>query len=181
MKFLKQFLILILALISIVLIVALFVKKDFQVSRSVEIERSSEDVYDYIRFLENHESFAVWTMKDPNIEKSYSGPDGNVGSIYKWNSKLEDVGAGEQEIIDMVINKQIDYELRFKKPWESTAQAYFELSNTSNATTKVTWGFKGTSPWPWNIMLLFMNMDDELGPDLEEGLNNLKDILEVEG
>lgn len=181
MKFVKQFLILIVALVSIVLIVALFVKKDFHVSRSVEIERSSQDIYDYLRYLENHESFAVWTMKDPNIKKSYSGSEGNVGSIYKWSSEMEDVGAGEQEIIHLEDNKQIDFELRFKKPWESTAKAYFELSNTSNATTKVTWGFKGASPWPWNIMLLFMNMEDELGPDLERGLNNLKDILEVEG
>jgi len=180
MKFVKQLLILTLALVSIVLIVALFVRKDFHVFRSVEIERNTTDTFDYLRYLENHENFAVWSMKDPNIEKSYSGPEGNVGSIYKWNSKNEDVGVGEQEIIQLTENEKIEYELRFKKPWESTAKAYFKLSTISTTSTKVTWGFEGESPWPWNIMLLFMDMDKELGPDLEKGLDNLDDILEVE-
>lgn len=180
MKFVKQLLILILALVSIVLIVALFVKKDFKVSRSIEIERNTTDVFDFVRYLENHESFAVWSMKDPNIEQSYSGPEGNIGATYKWNSKLEDVGAGEQEIIQLHENQNIEYQLRFKKPWESEAKAYFILENIGDSKTKINWEFKGESPWPWNIMLLFMNMDEQLGPDLEEGLNNLKSILEVE-
>lgn len=180
MKFVKQLLILILALASIVLIVALFVKKDFQVSRSVEIELSASDVFDYVRQLENHEQFAVWNMKDPNIEKSYSGQEGTVGSTYKWNSKLEDVGVGEQEITNITENEKIDFALRFEKPRKSEAKAHFTFISTSDYSTKVTWGIEGESPWPWNIMLLFINMEEEIGPDLQEGLNNLKSILEVE-
>ena len=34
--------------------------------------------------------------------------------------------------------------------------------------------------WPWNITLLFMDMDGDLGPDLESGLLKLKNTLEVE-
>jgi hypothetical protein len=180
MKFLKQLLILILALVSIVLIVALFVKKDFHVSRSIEIERNTLDVFDYVRYLENQENYATWSMEDPNIIQSYSGPEGNIGSIYKWDSKIEDVGAGEQEIIQLTENEKIEYELRFKKPWESKGKAHFTFESISNSSTKVTWEFEGGSSWPWNIMLLFMNMEEELGPDLEQGLNNLKNTLEVE-
>jgi hypothetical protein len=33
-------------------------------------------------------------------------------------------------------------------------------------------------PYPMNIMLVFMNMDEILGKDLETGLNNLKGVLE---
>ena len=165
MKFVKQFLILILALVSIVLIVALFVASDFEVSRSVEIEKERAEVFDYVRYLENHENFSVWSAIDPNIQQSYVGSEGNVGSIYKWNSEHEDV---------------IFYELRFKKPWESTAQASLNLKKISSTSTKVVWSFQGNMPWPWNITLLFMDMDSELGPDLEKGLENLKNILEVE-
>ncbi len=33
-------------------------------------------------------------------------------------------------------------------------------------------------PYPSNFMLLFIDMDTELGKDLQDGLNNLKAILE---
>jgi hypothetical protein len=180
MKFVKQFLILILALVSIVLIVALFVKNDFEVSRTVEIERNRSDVFDYLRYLENHENFTVWSKKDPKINQSYTGPDGNVGAIYKWNSKVENVGAGEQEITQIVDNNTIVFDLRFKKPYKSNAIASFILNEKTTKSTNVEWKFEGEMPWPWNITLLFMDMDKELGPDLEKGLSNLKAILEVE-
>jgi hypothetical protein len=180
MKFVKQFIILILALVSIVLVVALFVSNDFKVTRTVEIERERSDVFDYLRYLENHENFTVWSQIDPDIKQTYSGPDGNVGSIYTWDSKLEEVGSGEQEITDLIVGRSIEYELRFKKPWESIAKASFLLNKTTGTSTKVIWSFNGNMSWPWNITLLFMDMDNELGPDLEKGLENLKNILEVE-
>ena len=180
MKFVKQLIILIIALVSIVLIVALFVSNDFKVTRTVQIEREGSDVFDYLRYLENQENFSAWSQKDPDIKQTYSGPDGNVGSIYSWDSKLEDVGSGEQEIIEIISGRSIEYELRFKKPWESVAKASFLLNKTTATSTKVIWSFDGSMSWPWNITLLFMDMDSQLGPDLEKGLDNLKNVLEVE-
>lgn len=82
MKFVKPLIILILALVSIVLVVDLFVSNDFKVTRTVEIERERSDIFDYLRYLENQENFSVWSQKDSDIKQTYSGPDGNVGSIY---------------------------------------------------------------------------------------------------
>ena len=180
MKFVKQLLILILAIISIVLVVALFVQNDFEVRRSVEIQREQSDVFEYLRLLENHENFTVWSQMDPNIKQSYSGPEGNIGSVYTWESNDENVGEGEQEIIELEEIESIGYELRFKKPMESIAKAHFLLNETSSTSTKVEWVFAGDMSWPWNITLLFMDMDAELGPDLEKGLINLKNTLETE-
>lgn len=47
-----------------------------------------------------------------------------------------------------------------------------------NQATLVKWGFYGEMKYPMNLMLLFMDMDEMLGPDLEQGLNSLKGILE---
>jgi hypothetical protein len=33
-------------------------------------------------------------------------------------------------------------------------------------------------PYPMNLMLPFMNMEQMLGKDLQDGLNNLKVVLE---
>ncbi len=50
--------------------------------------------------------------------------------------------------------------------------------SVSENQTKVKWGFKGTMPYPFNVMRLCMNMEEMIGNDLSIGLNNLKDILE---
>ncbi len=50
-------------------------------------------------------------------------------------------------------------------------------SSSENAT-KVKWGFSGRMDYPMNLMLLFMNMEEMLGKDLDKGLQNLKAVLE---
>lgn len=178
MKFLKKLGILLITLIALVLIIALFVKKDYHVSRSVEVSVSNADAFDYVRYLRSQDEFAVWQAMDPNVKQTYSGEDGSVGAIYKWDSKVEDVGAGEQEIMKIDDGKRIDFELRFTRPWEMTGDAYMTTEPLGDSKTKVTWAFEGSTPWPWNFFFLFMDMDGELGPDLQKGLDNLKQNLE---
>ncbi len=180
MKFLKKVLILIISLICLVLIIALFVKKDFHVSRSVEISATNDEVFEYLRFMGNHSEFSVWEKMDPNVKQSINGEDGKVGAIYTWDSKMEDLGAGEQEIIKIEDGKRIDYELRFKRPWEVTSNAYFAQEELGAEKIKVSWGITGSTSYPWNFLSLFMDMDAEMGPDLKKGLDDLKKILESE-
>jgi hypothetical protein len=49
------------------------------------------------------------------------------------------------------------------------------LKEISPNQTAVTWGITGKSPYPWNLMNLFMNMNK----DFDQGLNNLKNVLKV--
>lgn len=114
------------------------------------------------------------------MQRAIEGEDGEVGAIAKWDSKKEDVGKGEQEIAALSPEKRIDFVLRFYEPWESEATAYFELAPDKKGGTEVRWGFDGESPWPWNVSLLFMDMDEELGRDLDKGLKKLKKIQEAE-
>ena len=180
MKFLKKIFVLLITLVGFVLIIALFVKKDYNVSRSIEINRVTSEVFDYISYLKNQESFAVWQSKDPNVKTSYTGEDGTEGAIYKWDSNVEDVGAGELEIMKIDKNERIEFELRFTRPMEMTGQAFFttEELDSPEGKTKLTWSIEGSTPWPWNIFFLFRDMENELGPELEQGLDNLKKILE---
>jgi len=48
----------------------------------------------------------------------------------------------------------------------------------SQYQTRVKWGFKGEMKYPMNLMMLFMDMETMLAPDLEKGLSSLKAILE---
>lgn len=180
MKALKKLLVLLISIIALILIVALFVDGDIKVSKSVQIDASVSDVYNYVSKLKNQDNYSVWQKMDPNMEKTYSGEDGTVGFISAWKSDNENVGSGEQEITKLVANREITCELRFKEPFEANNTAHFYMEPQGNSSTKISWEFEGGMPWPSNIMLLFMDMEKTLGEDLQTGLQNLKKIIEEE-
>ncbi len=178
MKILKRILLGLLGLIALLLLIGLFVKKEYTVEREVTINKPSQEVFNYLRLLKNQDNFSKWAKMDPGMKKTYTGTDGTVGFVSAWESDRDSVGAGEQEIKAIEEGKRIDYELRFKEPFESTASASMSTEATGENQTRVKWSFKGSMPYPMNLMLLFMNMDKMLGNDLSTGLNNLKGIME---
>lgn len=178
MKILKTIGLTIGGLIALVLIIALFVNKKYEVVREITINKPQEEVFDYIKQIKNQDNYSVWARKDPNMKKEYRGADATVGFVSAWDSEMKDVGKGEQEIKKIVEDQRIDMELRFKKPFEATDYASMSTEAVGPNSTKVKWGFNGAMPYPMNLMLLFMNMDEMLGKDLATGLTNLKAILE---
>ncbi len=177
MKLLKKVLIVLVSVIGIILIIALFVESKYDVNRSIIINQPKNLVFDYLKHVKNQNEYAVWNQLDPNIEQYYNGTDGEVGFIYSWKSSNEKVGTGEQEIMLIKEEELIDLEMRFSEPMEMIGNAYFETT-TIEKGTKVTWGFRGESSYPFNISLLIFDMEEMLGPDLEKGLDNLKEVLE---
>ena len=178
MKIVTKILYGVLAFVALILLITLFLPKDYAMEREISINKPSQEVFDYLVLLKNQDEFSVWTLSDPNVKKSMSGKDGEVGAVSYWESELEDVGVGEQEIIKIVPGHRIDYELRFKEPFEATDHAFFNIESLSENETKVIWGFYGSFPYPSNLMLLFLDMEGELAPSLSKGLENLKANLE---
>lgn len=178
MRIVKRILVVLLVLIIVIAVAGLFMKKDYAVEREIVINKPAQEVFDYLKMLKNQGEFSVWEKRDPKIKKTYIGTDGTIGFISGWESKMDEVGVGEQEIKTISDGKRIDTELRFKKPFEATDNAYFTTDMVSENQTKVKWGFNGTMPYPMNIMLPIMGMEDMLGGDLEEGLKNLKEVME---
>lgn len=164
-------------IVLLVLILAMIAPKTYNVSRSIEIAKPKKEVFENLRFLKNQDSWSPWNKKDPNMEKKFTGTDGEVGAISYWNGN-KDVGEGEQELTKIVDGERIESELRFMKPWKSTSDAYLTTEAVGENNTKVTWGFSGNNKFPMSIMMLFMNMDKMVGKDFEEGLSSLKQTLE---
>lgn len=178
MRIIKKILFVFVTLVALVLIVALFVNGKYSVEKSIEINQPKSEVFDYLRYLKNQDEYSTWAMKDPKMTKTYKGTDGKVGFVSAWDSKNEDVGKGEQEIIAIKEGERIDYELRFIKPFEATDNAYMITSSKTESNTTVTWGFNGEMNYPFNLFMLFMDMEEMLGPELQKGLENLKANLE---
>lgn len=167
----------IIGVVILISVLALLAPKSYDVSRSIEIGKPKAIVFDNVKYLKKQQEWSPWAKKDPNMEKKFTGVDGEVGAISYWNGN-KDVGEGEQEITRIIEGKRVEAELRFMKPFKSTSDSYLDLMELGNGKTTVTWGFKGENKFPMSIMMLFMNMDKAVGKDFEEGLRNLKSILE---
>lgn len=178
MRIIKRILVVLLLLILAVAITGIFTQKDYGVEREIVINKPKEEVFAYLKMLKNQSEYSVWQQRDPKMKKKYSGEDGNIGFVSAWESKNDEVGAGEQEIKKIIEGQRIETELRFKEPFEATDLAYMETDMMSENVTKVRWGFKGRMEYPSNIMMLFMDFEGMLGKDLQEGLNKLKIVLE---
>lgn len=177
MKTLRKVAIALIIIVLVPLITALFVKEDYAVEREITINKPSQEVFSYVKFLKNQDNYSKWAMMDPNMKKEYKGIDGTVGFVSSWDSDKKDVGKGDQEIKKITEGERIDYELRLKS-FGTTEAAYMTTEAVSENQTKVKWGFNGRMSYPMNVTLLFMNMDKMIGKDLETGLSNLKGILE---
>jgi uncharacterized protein YndB with AHSA1/START domain len=178
MKILKGILIFLGSIIVLALIIALLVSKDYTIDRNITINKPSEEVFDYIKYLKNQDNFSKWANMDPGMTKTYTGTDGQPGFISAWDSQNDDVRKGEQEILKVTKGERIDYEIRFIKPFESNSMAYLATQKVPENKTKVTWSFSGHMNYPMNLILLFMDFEKMIGEDLDTGLANLKERME---
>lgn len=178
MKALKIIGLVLVGFIVLLLIIPLFINGNYAVEREVTINKPKQDVFDFVKYLKNQNKFSVWAKIDPAMKTEFRGEDATVGFVSAWDSKNPKAGKGEQKIVSMADGERIDYELHFIKPFESTDFAYMTFESSSESATKVKWGFKGTMKYPMNLMLLFTDMEKMLAPDLQNGLDNLKGILE---
>jgi hypothetical protein len=168
----------IVGIIVILLVVAAFAKKEYTITREVTINKPTREVYDFVKYIKNQAYYNPWVMLDPNAEKEYKGTDGTVGFVATWNSQNENVGQGEQEIVDLQEGKEVDLALHFIKPFEGTADAQMITDSVAENQTHVKWSFHSSMQYPMNIMLVLFDLEGVLGNDLEKGLSTLKSELE---
>ena len=175
MKIIKIILLSILAISALMLIIALFLPKDYIVTQSIVINRPQSEVFNYVKIIDNQKYYSIWVMEDPNSLMTSKGVDGEVGYITAWDSKNKNVGKGEQEIMKLT-NERIDVNLRFVRPFKSEAKASTTCKAIDSKTTEVTNEFYGNSSYPMNLMTIFMK--GMLGDGMKKNLTNLKGILE---
>jgi len=157
------------------LIAALLVKKEYSIERPVAINKARSEVFNYIKLLKNQDNYSKWVRVDPTAKKDFRGIDGTRGFVYAWDGNKQ-AGKGEQEIKNIIEGERIDVEIRFEKPFKNVAEVYMVTESLTEGQTKVTWSMKGKTPYPMNIINLFVpNM---LGKDLDISLQMLKNTLE---
>ena len=143
--------------IALLLIIALFMKKEHYAKREIIINAPLQKVFDYIRLLKNQETFNKGAMADIDREREFKGTDGTVGYVYAWRGN-KDAGEGEKEIMNIIEGERIEMEIRFVKPMAVSAWIIMETASLSNNQTKVIWSNAGKLKYPINIIDFLYNI-----------------------
>ncbi|CAI2768065.1 conserved protein of unknown function [Flavobacterium collinsii] len=165
------------AIVSIALVVAMFTKNKYTIRREIIIDKPKAEVFDFIKLNRNQKLYSKWLLLDPATKIEITGTDGTAGSVLTFESKHHKTGKGEWEI-KKVENDRIDFELRFLAPYVFTANGHMETKSLAGNQTKLIWIYNSGMNWPKNFMLIFFDMDEIIGADVEESLTNIKTIVE---
>lgn len=178
MTILYIILMLIAAALIIVFIAANSAPDQFEVYAETVINQPVATVFEYVKYLQNQDTFNKWVMTDPNVKRTYSGTDGEVGGTVYWDSQMGQVGKGAQEITVIAGNKRVDWALRFEKPFKNEAASYLETTEVTPESTRVKWAFTGQLTYMMKVMHILMSLKKVLTKDLATSLQNLKTVLE---
>lgn len=146
------------------------------VERSISIHASPAEIYGHIVDLHKMEAWSPWDRLDPDVTRTYTGPDSGVGSHYSWSGNRK-VGEGSMEITRAEENSRVDMDLVFLKPFKAENKVWMTLDPAGDAT-RVTWSMSGKKTLMTRVMGIFKSMDALVGPDFDSGLTNLKGVVE---
>ncbi len=146
----------------------------FEMSRSTHVDAPPERVLPLLEDFHEWQRWSPWDGLDPNLQRTYTGPEKGVGSHYHWSGNKK-AGEGTMEITKAGPGG-VEVDLRFLKPFKATNVTSFDLTPAAGGTD-VTWNMTGERNAAMSLMgKLFF--DKAIGRDFEKGLASLKAAAE---
>jgi hypothetical protein len=173
---LKKILIGLAVVIIVFVIVVALQPSDYRVTRSETIAAPPETVFAQVNDFQKWRAWSPWEQMDPDMKRTYEGPSAGTGAKYAWVGN-NDVGSGSMTITESRPSDLIDIKLEFIEPMEGTSDTRFTFAPTADGT-KVTWDMTGKNGFVGKAICLFMSMEKMVGTQFEEGLANMKSIVE---
>lgn len=150
---------------------------DFQVQRTAEIHAPADVVFSLINNFHEWDKWSPWEKLDPNLKRTYTGPDAGPGASYSWVGDAN-VGEGKMTIEESKPNELVSIRLEFIKPFPGLCPTTFQLEPT-DSTTKVTWKMKGKNHFIAKAISLLLNMDQMIGKNFEDGLAKMDTVAQA--
>ena len=160
------------------LIIAALQPSDFRVTRQAKLAAPASRVFEQVNDLHKWSVWSPWSKMDPNMKESFSGPPAGEGAVQAWEGNAK-VGAGRMTIVESRPAQLVRFKLEFFKPFVGTNSAEFSFEPVGDETI-VTWSMEGEKNFICKAMGLIVSMDKMCGDHFEQGLANLKQIVESE-
>jgi hypothetical protein len=147
---------------------------DFSMSRSTTVAAPPERIHPLLDDFREWQQWSPWEGVDPDLQRTYTGPERGVGSHYAWRGNKK-AGEGTMEIVESTPTS-VAVDLRFLKPFKATNGTRFDLVPLADGT-RVEWTMTGRRNPVMSVMgRLFF--DQAIGKDFDRGLASLKAAAE---
>jgi hypothetical protein len=164
------------AVVVIFLAVVALQPSDFRIERSATMAAPAPAVFAQVNDLRSWQAWSPWEKIDPQLKRTYEGPQAGTGAAYAWAGN-QDVGEGRMTITESRPGERILINLEFFKPFAATNTAEFSFKPAGDATA-VTWSMTGKNNFLSKAICLFVNMDRMVGGMFEQGLQQMKSVVE---
>ncbi len=145
----------------------------YAVERTTVINAEPETVYATVSDFTTWSEWSKWHKQDPEMKITYGEKSAGEGATYSWDGEISKKGT--QSITAAVPNESLTTHIVFEGMGES--DGYWKFEPTEDGQTQVTWGFTGEFPFFFRVF--GKGMDASVGKDFEEGLANLKALVEA--
>jgi hypothetical protein len=177
MKWLKRVGLAIASLVLLLFVISLFLPSKWHVERSVIIAHEPGAIYPYLADLRKWPQWTAWTTnKDTTLSYSFEGPSEGTGAVQRWSSRKMGNGVLAIKLADPRKGVWFDLEMdrgKFK------ALGMILLQRLDEGT-KVIWINQGELGYNFPGRYFALSLDRMMGPDLSEGLEKLKRVIEEE-
>lgn len=161
--------------VAFVVIVALQ-PSEFRVVRKATIVAPAPAVFAQVNDFHKWEAWSPWAQLDPAMRRTYEGAPAGTGAVYAWAGN-KNVGEGRTTITESHPSDLIRIKLEFVRPFTCTNDVEFTFDSEGRQTA-VTWSMVGRNNFIAKAVGLFMNMDKMVGGQFEQGLAQMKSLVE---
>jgi hypothetical protein len=173
----RTFLLVIIAALAVFGAVVALQPAEFSVVRTLTMAAPPQAVFAQVDDLRKWDAWNPWQKKDPGMKIVFTGPSSGPGASYSWSGNKE-VGEGRLTITQSRPNELVLIKLEFVKPFQATNTAAFRFLTLDNQTA-VTWSMQGHNNYFAKAFNLVMNMDKRIGREFENGLSDMKAVVEA--
>lgn len=171
-------------IIGLVVVLAIFFgfvstrNAQFRYERNGVINAPAEKIFPYISNFKLGGQWNPYEQKDPNMKKTFTGTDGQVGSIFVFDGN-KDAGAGKLEILKIVPNQSVQIRLTMTAP--IAAENIIDYTLTPEGTgTRFSWAMSGDGGFIEKLIGVFIDCEKMVAGDMETGIRNLKTLVETQ-
>ena len=168
---------LIVAVVVIFCVVVAMQPSHFTITRSATFNAPPEALYSQVNDFNKWQAWSPWEKIDPNMKKTISNPSSGKGASYAWSGN-DEAGEGKMTIADSKPNEAVKIDLEFIKPFPMKSVTDFTFKPEGEKTA-MTWSMTGENNFMTKAFGLIANMDKMVGTDFENGMANLRPIVEA--
>lgn len=162
-------------IVILYLVLAMMGPSNYKVVRTVKIGAPIDVVYNETTVFVNWSKWSAWAKADTAAKYTIENDNQSPGAKMSWVGEI--VGTGSLNVTEVVPNQKFIYDMNFIEPFEMTSHGGFIYTQEDDSVI-LEWYDEGDFSFMSRPMMLFMDIEGEIGPMFEQGLAGIKQICE---